>query len=127
MRAGQVREVLDRLAEQRPDDDTIVSLAQVTLAETTEFVRGHDLVTVHDDPVEIVVMPEIHRGVAVAYCQPPGPLESAPLPTFFAVYAVSTATVPPRRTARPSTRSRRRRPTGRLSGSSRSSASTTPT
>ena len=30
-------------------------------------------------------MPEIHRGVAVAYCDPPGPLETASLPTFFAV------------------------------------------
>ena len=30
-------------------------------------------------------MPEIHRGVAVAYCDPPGPLETAPLPTYFAV------------------------------------------
>ena len=30
-------------------------------------------------------MPEIHRGVAVAYCDAPGPLEPADLPTFFAV------------------------------------------
>ena len=30
-------------------------------------------------------MPEIHRGVAVAYCDPPGPLEPTPLPTYFAV------------------------------------------
>ena len=55
------------------------------MAETTTFVRERDLVTVHDDPVEIIVMPEIHRGVAVAYCDPPGPLETASLPTYFAV------------------------------------------
>jgi uncharacterized protein (DUF885 family) len=30
-------------------------------------------------------MPEFARGVAVAYCDPPGPLESSPLPTYFAV------------------------------------------
>ena len=30
-------------------------------------------------------MPEINRGVAVAYCDPPGPLETAPLATFIAV------------------------------------------
>jgi hypothetical protein len=30
-------------------------------------------------------MPEIHRGVAVAYCDPPGPLETAALPTFYAI------------------------------------------
>jgi uncharacterized protein (DUF885 family) len=84
-RPGQVRDVLDQLAEDRPNDDTIVALAERTLAETTEFVRERELVTVFDDPVEIVVMPEIHRGVAVAYCQPPGALEKAPLPTFYAI------------------------------------------
>jgi uncharacterized protein (DUF885 family) len=80
-----VRRVLDQLAEDRPDDATIVALARTVLDETTSFVREQDLVTVHDDPVEIIVMPEIHRGVAVAYCQPPGPLEPQPLPTFYAI------------------------------------------
>jgi uncharacterized protein (DUF885 family) len=84
-RPGLVREVLDRLAAQRPDDDTIVPLARTTLDETTAFVREHELVTMHDDPVEIIVMPEIHRGVSVAYCQPPGPLETRPLPTLYAI------------------------------------------
>ncbi|HBJ73785.1 MAG TPA: DUF885 domain-containing protein, partial [Actinobacteria bacterium] len=32
-----------------------------------------------------IEMPEIHRGVAVAYCDSPGPLESTELPTFVAV------------------------------------------
>lgn len=83
---GRVRRVLDRLAaEGRVDNDTIVGLCEQAMAETTEFVRDRDLVTVHDDPVEIIVMPEIHRGVAVAYCDPPGPLESSSLPTYFAV------------------------------------------
>jgi uncharacterized protein (DUF885 family) len=44
--------------------------------------------TVHDDPVSIIDMPEIDRGVAVAYCDPPGPLETAPLATFIAVSPV---------------------------------------
>jgi uncharacterized protein (DUF885 family) len=82
---GQVREVLDRLAADAPDDESIVNLAAVTLDETRAFVLEHDLVTDFDDPVQIVVMPEIHRGVAVAYCDPPGPLETAPLPTFYAI------------------------------------------
>jgi uncharacterized protein (DUF885 family) len=82
---GQVREVLDRLAADAPDDESIVNLAAVTLDETRAFVLQHDLVTDFDDPVQIVVMPEIHRGVAVAYCDPPGPLETAPLPTFYAI------------------------------------------
>jgi uncharacterized protein (DUF885 family) len=83
---GRVRRVLDRLAtDGHVDNDTIVGLCEQAMAETTAFVRDRDLVTVHDDPVEIIVMPEIHRGVAVAYCDPPGPLETSPLPTYFAV------------------------------------------
>ena len=83
---GRVRRVLDRLAgDGAVDNDTIVGLCKDAMAEATEFVRANDLVTVYDDPVEIIVMPEIHRGVAVAYCDPPGALETAPLPTFFAV------------------------------------------
>lgn len=83
---GRVRRVLDRLAaDGHVDNDSIVGLCVEALSQTTEFVREHDLVTVYDDPVEIIVMPEIHRGVAVAYCDPPGPLETSPLPTYFAV------------------------------------------
>jgi uncharacterized protein (DUF885 family) len=83
---GQVRRVLDRLAADGVvDDATIVGLCEQAMQQTTEFVREHDLVTVHDDPVKIIVMPEIHRGVAVAYCDPPGPLEKESLPTYFAV------------------------------------------
>ncbi|MDQ1624519.1 MAG: hypothetical protein QOJ49_17 [Actinomycetota bacterium] len=83
---GRVRRVLDRLAtDGEVSNDSIVGLCEDALAETTEFVRGENLVTVHDDPVKIIVMPEIHRGVAVAYCDAPGPLEETPLPTYFAV------------------------------------------
>lgn len=81
-----VRRALDRLADQgEVNDHTVVDLCKRALVETTEFVRRLDLVTVYDDPVEIIVMPEIHRGVAVAYCDPPGPLEESSLPTYFAV------------------------------------------
>jgi uncharacterized protein (DUF885 family) len=82
---GLVREVLDRLAEDRPDNATIVELCRRALAEAAEFVAERRLVSVYDDPVDVIVMPEFHRGVAVAYCDPPGPLEAASLPTFFAV------------------------------------------
>ena len=43
------------------------------MAETTEFVREHELVSLVDDPCVIQEMPEFARGVAVAYCDPPGP------------------------------------------------------
>src|SRR6266511_5072097 len=82
---GLVRGVLDQLAEDRPDNATILELCRRSLAEAGEFVAERGLVTMYDDPVEVIVMPEFHRGVAVAYCDPPGPLETASLPTFFAV------------------------------------------
>jgi uncharacterized protein (DUF885 family) len=80
-----VRNVLDRLAADSPTDATILGLCRDALVATTEFVREQDLVTVYDDPVAVVEMPEIDRGVAVAYCRENGPLESAMLPTEFAV------------------------------------------
>jgi uncharacterized protein (DUF885 family) len=82
---GSVREALDLLAADRPDDTTIVGKAVAALAATTDFVRTQDLVTLVGDPCEIVEMPEFARGVAVAYCDAPGPLEPATVPTFFAI------------------------------------------
>jgi hypothetical protein len=79
------RRALDRLARDRPDNTTIVGKAAVALAAATDFVRAHHLVTLVGDPCEVVEMPEFARGVAVAYCDAPGPLEPAPVPTFFAI------------------------------------------
>ncbi|MFJ6195215.1 DUF885 domain-containing protein [Micromonospora sp. NPDC092111] len=80
-----VRRALDLLAAEHPDDHSIVDLASVTLDEASDFVRAHDLVSLVDDPCVIQEMPEFARGVAVAYCDSPGPLESADLPTFYCI------------------------------------------
>jgi len=82
---GAPREVLDRLAAAAPDEATILAFCADALAAQTAFVREHDLVTLYDDPVEVIDMPEINRGIAVAYCDPPGPLEPVPGATFIAV------------------------------------------
>jgi uncharacterized protein (DUF885 family) len=82
---GTPREVLARLGAAAPDEATILAFCAQALAAQTAFVRDHDLVTLYDDPIELIDMPEIDRGVAVAYCDPPGPLEPTPLPTFIAV------------------------------------------
>jgi uncharacterized protein (DUF885 family) len=82
---GTPREVLGRLGAAAPDEATILAFCADALAAQTAFVADHDLITLFDDPVELIDMPEINRGIAVAYCDPPGPLESAPLPTFIAV------------------------------------------
>ena len=80
-----VRKALGTLAAQHPDNESIVDLAKVTMGEATDFVREHDLLTLLDDPCVIEEMPEFARGVAVAYCDPPGPLETADVPTFYCI------------------------------------------
>jgi uncharacterized protein (DUF885 family) len=82
---GVVRQVLGRLARDVPDDTSILEFCRAALVAQTAFVTDHRLATVYDDPVELIVMPEIDRGVAVAYCDSPGPLEAASLSTFIAV------------------------------------------
>jgi uncharacterized protein (DUF885 family) len=85
---GTPRQVLDRLAADAPDENTILRFCGDALAAQTAFVRDHGLVTLYDDPIELIDMPEINRGVAIGYCDSPGPLESALLPTFIAVSPV---------------------------------------
>ena len=76
--------VLDKLAEQHPDDATIVGYAKEVVTEATNFVKSHNLVAIPDAPLDVIAMPEFKRGVAIAYCESPGPLERNGR-TFFAV------------------------------------------
>ena len=88
--------VLDKLAEDRPDSDRLLHDAQVTLNAAIAFTREKKLVTVPSEPVKIILMPEFQRGVAIAYCETPGPLE----PEGATLYAISPppATWTPERT-----------------------------
>jgi uncharacterized protein (DUF885 family) len=83
--AELVRRVLDTLAADAPDDTTILGLVGQAFHQELAFVKERDFVAVPDDLVDVIEMPEIDRGVAVAYCDAPGPLETAELPTFVAV------------------------------------------
>jgi uncharacterized protein (DUF885 family) len=91
-----VRAALLRLAADHPDDSTIVGLAVETLDEATAFVRDQDLVSLVDDPIEILEMPEFARGVAIAYCESPGPLEAPGVPTFYCIAPTPTGWPPER-------------------------------
>ncbi len=71
----------------RPSRQDVVKVARETLAEATAFTRARDFVTVPDEPLEIILMPEFQRGVAVAYCDSPGPLDKGQR-TFYAVSPV---------------------------------------
>lgn len=79
-----IEAALELAYAERPARDKVVPDAEAALAQATEFVRQHDLVTLPDAPVEIIEMPEFQRGVAVAYCDSPGPLDKN-LKTFYAV------------------------------------------
>jgi uncharacterized protein (DUF885 family) len=69
---------------QRPARDGLMAKARQTLAQATDFVRARNLVTMPDAPVKIITMPKFQQGVAVAYCDSPGPLETG-LDTFYAI------------------------------------------
>jgi len=81
-----VRRALARIADDAPVTDTSV-LPEVrgALDRLISFVRQRDLVTIPAGETAIIEMPERHRGVAVAYCDAPGPLERADVPTYVAV------------------------------------------
>jgi len=79
-----IRAALELAAAQRPERGAVLEAARAALAETTEFVRAKNLVSLPDEPLEIIEMPAFQQGVALAYCDAPGPLEAGQK-TFYAV------------------------------------------
>lgn len=79
-----IRAALEMAYEETPAADQVVEAARQSLALTTSFVRDKDLITIPADPLEIIVMPEFQRGVSLAYCDSPGPLDVGQK-TFYAV------------------------------------------
>ena len=79
-----IEAALELAYAQHPARSEVVDAAKQALAQATAFVREKDLVTVPNDPVKVILMPEFQRGVAVAYCDSPGPLDKG-LDTYFAI------------------------------------------
>jgi uncharacterized protein (DUF885 family) len=79
-----IQAALELAYADRPARDKVMSTAESALATATEFVRTKNLVSMPDAPVKVIPMPEFQRGVALAYCDPPGPLDKG-LDTFYAV------------------------------------------
>ncbi|HEY0302600.1 MAG TPA: DUF885 domain-containing protein [Rhizomicrobium sp.] len=69
---------------QKPARDKVVEASIDALARATDFVRAKDLITLPDAPVEVVTMPQFAQGVAVAYCDPAGPLDKG-MKTYYDV------------------------------------------
>ncbi len=92
-----VRRALDQVARQNPvTDATVLPLMVQAVDRSRAFVIEHDLVRMPDVETLVIEMPEIHRGVAVAYCDAPGPLETATVPTFVAVAPTPAGWTPER-------------------------------
>jgi uncharacterized protein (DUF885 family) len=79
-----IRAALEQAYQELPERDQIVEIARQNLVQATDFVREKNIVTVPDDPIDIIIMPEFQRGVSVAYLDPPGPLDRGQK-TFYAV------------------------------------------
>ena len=63
---------------------TLEQVARQTLAQATDFVREKGFVAMPSAPVRVVPMPKFNQGNAVAYDDPPGPLEKDQ-PNFYTI------------------------------------------
>jgi uncharacterized protein (DUF885 family) len=83
-RQAAIEAALELAYARKPGREEVVDFARHTLDVATKFVREKDLVTVPDDPVKIILMPEFQRGFSVAYADSPGPLDRG-LDTYYAI------------------------------------------
>jgi uncharacterized protein (DUF885 family) len=83
-RQTAIEAALELAYADHPARDKVVDDAKTSLQSATDFVREKALVTLPDAPVDVILMPEFQRGVAVAYCDSPGPLDKG-LKTFYAI------------------------------------------
>ncbi|HZZ56871.1 MAG TPA: DUF885 domain-containing protein [Opitutaceae bacterium] len=95
-RSAVIRAALAHVSERHASDSTLVPRCQEILSAATDFVRRHDLVTLPDAPVSVILAPVFVRGVSVAYCDPPGALEPSGN-TFFAIAPAPESWTPERK------------------------------
>ena len=66
-----------------PDD--LLDLSERALEGAAAFLAQRDLLTIPAMDLRLELMPPVHRGVSVAYCDAPGALETADLPTVISL------------------------------------------
>ena len=79
-----IRAALEQAYSVLPPRDGIVDVAKQQLQQAIDFVVENNIVTMPEEPVEIIIMPEFQRGVSIAYLDPPGALDKDQ-PAFYAV------------------------------------------
>ena len=70
-----IRAALEDAYKELPPSDGIVAIAKQQLQQAIDFVIEKNIVTMPDELVEIIIMPEFQRGVTLAYLDSPGPLD----------------------------------------------------
>jgi uncharacterized protein (DUF885 family) len=83
-RQRAIKAALELAYALRPARDGVLDAARASLEDATAFVREKNIVTLPDEPLEIIAMPAFKQGVALAYCDSPGPLDAGQK-TFYAV------------------------------------------
>ncbi len=84
-----IRAALEEAYGKLPPRDGLVAVAREYLQQAIDFVVEHNIVTMPEEPVEIIIMPEFQRGVTLAYLDPPGPLDRDQ-PAFYAIAPLPT-------------------------------------
>jgi uncharacterized protein (DUF885 family) len=84
-----IEAALELSYQHRPQREAVIPTAEAALARATAFVRSAGLVSVPESPLKIIAMPKFQQGVAIAYCDSPGPLDRN-LGTFYAVSPIPT-------------------------------------
>jgi len=81
---AMIEKALELAYADQPPRDKLLDVGTAMLKQCTDFVRAKNLVTVPTEPVKVIEVPEYQRGVAVAYCDSPGPLDKGQS-TFYAI------------------------------------------
>lgn len=80
-----VSDAFEIMASDASTPDTLLDVAADALRAAADFVSERDLMTVPALDLRLELMPPVRRGVSVAYCDAPGPLEQADLPTVIGI------------------------------------------
>jgi uncharacterized protein (DUF885 family) len=83
-----IKAVLDKIVLDHPKKEELMDVVKKIIPDLEDFVTKHDILTL--DPTQPLVIretPEYERGVSVASCESPGPLEKN-LKTFYNVTPV---------------------------------------
>ncbi len=79
-----IETALELAYAEHPARDQVVAAARTALAQATAFVKAKDFITLYPDPLDVIIMPAFQQGVALAYCDAPGPLARGE-ETYFAI------------------------------------------